>query len=72
MMLLNGIVWIIMQHLRSRTTPTLVMFLTVINLIYKNLFYHQPFEPFINAINLFAKKNKNMILYNIVTMKIKI
>ena len=47
-----------MQHLRSRTTPTLVMFLTVINLIYKNLFYHQPFEPFINAINLFAKKKQ--------------
>ena len=72
MMLLNGIVWIIMEHLRSRTTSTLVMFLTVINLIYKKLFYHQPFEPFINAIRLFAKKNKNMILYNIVTMKIKI
>ena len=45
-----------MEHLRSRTTSTLVMFLTVINLIYKKLFYHQPFEPFINAIKLFAKK----------------
>ena len=72
MMLLNGIVWIIMEHLRSRTTSTLVMFLTVINLIYKKLFYHQPFEPFINAIKLFAKKKNNMILHNIVTMKMKI
>ena len=38
---------------------TLDVFLTVINLIYKNLFYHQPFEGLaiiINTTKLFAKK----------------
>ena len=36
-MLWHGIVWIIMQHLRSRSTFTLDALLTVINLNYKNL-----------------------------------
>ena len=34
--------------------------MTVINLIYKNLFFHQPFDGLsiiINAIKLFAKRN---------------
>ena len=36
-------------------------FLTVINLIYKNLFYHQPFDGLsiiINTIKLFAIKKE--------------
>ena len=41
-MLLNGIIWIIMQHSRNWSTFTVDGFLTVINLIYKMLFYHQP------------------------------
>ena len=58
-MLLNGIVWIIMQHLRSWSTFTLDAFLTVINLTYKNLFYHQPFEGlsiFIKYYQIICKK----------------
>ena len=38
------IIWIIMQHSRSLSTFTLDPFLTVINFIYKNCFYHQPFD----------------------------
>ena len=47
-----------MQHLRSWITFTLDEFLTVINLIYKNIFFYQPFDGFsvINTIKLFAKK----------------
>ena len=48
-----------MQHSRSWITFTLDAFLTVNNLIYKNLFYHQPFDGLsiiINTIKLFAKK----------------
>ena len=51
---------------------TLDTFLTVINLIYKNLFYlDDSLLIIINTIKLFAKK-KNINLDNIVTMKIKI
>ena len=59
-MLLNVIVWTIMQNSRSWSAFTLDAFLTVINLIYKNLFFHQPFDGLsiiINAIKLFAKRN---------------
>ena len=40
---------------------TLDVFLIVINLIYKNLFYHQPFDGLsiiINTIKLFAIKKE--------------
>ena len=51
---------------------TLDTFLTVINLIYKNLFYlDDNLLIIINTIKLFAKK-RNINLDNIVTMKIKI
>ena len=51
---------------------TLDTFLTVINLIYKNLFYlDDSLLIIINTIKLFAKK-RNINLDNIVTMKIKI
>ena len=51
---------------------TLDTFLTVINLIYKNLFYlDDSLSIIINTIKLFAKK-RNINLDNIVTMKIKI
>ena len=53
---------------------TLGVFLTVINLIYENLFNHQPFDGLsviINTIKLFAKK-KDLGLDNIEAMKIKI
>ena len=56
---LNGIIWIIMQHLRSLSTFALDAFLTVINLIYKNLLNHQPLDGLsviINNIKLFTKK----------------
>ena len=59
-MLLNGIIWTIMQNSRSWSTFTLDALLTVTNLIYKNLFYDQPSDGLsiiINAIKLFAKKN---------------
>ena len=58
-MLLNGIIWIIMQHSRNWSMFTLGVFLTVINLIYENLFNHQPFDGLsviINTFKLFAKK----------------
>ena len=58
-MLLNGIVWTIMQHSGSWSMFTLDAFLTVINLIYKNLFYHQPFDglsTIINTVKLFTKE----------------
>ena len=49
-----------MQHLRCWITFTLDAFVTVINLIYKNIFFYQPFDGFsvINTIKLFAKKKK--------------
>ena len=51
---------------------TLDTFLTVINLIYKNLFnLDDSLLIIINTIKLFAKK-RNINLDNIVTMKIKI
>ena len=53
---------------------TLDAFLTVINLIYKNIFNHQPFDGLsiiINTIKLLSKK-MNKSLDNIVTKKIKI
>ena len=51
---------------------TLDTFLTVINLIYKNLFYlDDSLLIIINTIKLFAKI-RNINLDNIVTMKIKI
>ena len=56
---LNGIIYIIIQHSRSRSTFTLDAFLTVINLIYKNRFNHQPFHGLsiiISTFKLFAKK----------------
>ena len=56
---LHGSIWIIMQHSRSCSTFTLDAFLTAINLIYKNLFNHEPFDGLstvINTIKLFAKK----------------
>ena len=49
---------IITQHLRSWSTFTLDAFLTAIDLIYKNLFNHQPFDGLtiiIHTIKLFAK-----------------
>ena len=48
-------------------------FLTVINLISKNLFNHPFFDglTIINTMKLFAKK-RNINLDNIVTVKIKI
>ena len=67
-----------MQHLRCWITFTLDAFLTVINLIYQNIFFYQPFDGFsvINTIKLFAKKRKkekaNVTLDDAVTMKIKI
>ena len=70
---LNGIIWIIMQHSRNWSTFTLDAFLTVINLIYKNLFNHELFDGLsiiINTIKLFAKTNID--LDNVVAMKIKI
>ena len=50
-----------MQHLRSWITFTLDEFLTVINLIYKNIFFYLPFDGFsvINTIKLFAKKKRS-------------
>ena len=50
-----------MQHLRSWITFTLDEFLTVINLIYKNIFFYQPFDGFsvINTIKLFEKKKRS-------------
>ena len=66
---LNGIIWIIMS--RNLSTLTLEAFLTIINLIYENLFNHQPLNGLsviINAIKLFAKK-RNIGLDNIVAMK---
>ena len=48
-----------MQHSRSSSMFTLDTFLTLITLIYKNLFYHQPFDGLsiiINTIKLVAKK----------------
>ena len=78
-MLLHDIVWIKMQHLRCWITFTLDAFVTVINLICKNIFFYQPFDGFsvINTIKLFAKKKKkkkkaNITLDDAVTMKIKI
>ena len=62
-MLLNGIVWIIMQHSKNWSTFTLDAFWIVFSLIYKNLFYHQPFDGLsiiINTIRLFPKKHKNI------------
>ena len=50
---------------------TLDRFLNVINLIYKNLFYQQPFEGLsiiTNTIKLFAKKE--IQIWITVTMKI--
>ena len=55
-----------MQHLRNWSTFTLDAFLTVINLIYRNLFNHQPYDGLsiiINTIKLFAK-NINVSLDN--------
>ena len=51
-----------MQHSRSWSMLTLDVFLTVINLIYKNLFYHQPFDGslIINTLKLFVNKKKYM------------
>ena len=68
-----------MQHSRSWSTFTLDAFLTVIKLIYKNLFNHQPFDSLsiiINTIKSFAKKedkfgkrsnneNKNVKIYKL-------
>ena len=74
-MLLSGIIWIIMEHSRSWSTFTLDAFLTIINMIYKYLFYHQTFDDLsiiINIIKLLAKKGGNIGLDNIVTIKIKI
>ena len=61
-MLLHDIIWILMQHSRSWSMLTLDVFLTVINLIYKNLFYHQPFDGslIINKLKLFVHKKKYM------------
>ena len=56
---LNGIIWIIMQQPKRLSTFTLGAFVTVINLIYKSLFDHQPFiglSTILNSIKLFAKK----------------
>ena len=58
-MLLNGIMWIIMQQSGSYSMFTLDPPLTVFNLIYKSLFYHERFgvlSIIINTIKLFAKK----------------
>ena len=57
-MLVNGIIGIIMSP-RSWSMFTLDAFLTIINLIYQNLFYHKSFDGLsitINTIKLFAKK----------------
>ena len=72
-MSLNGIIWIIMQQSRSWNMFTPDAFLTVINLISKNLFNHPFFDglTIINTMKLFAKK-RNINLDNIVTVKIKI
>ena len=56
---LNGIIWIIMQQSRSLNMFVLDLRLTVINLVYKNLFNHQAFDILsivISTIKLFAKK----------------
>ena len=48
-----------MQHSQSWSTFTQDTFLTLINLIYKNVFYYQPFDGLsiiINTIKLYAKK----------------
>ena len=58
-MTLNGIIWVTMKHSRNRTTFTLDEVLTVINLIYKNLFNHQPYHALsiiVKTIKLLAKK----------------
>ena len=58
-MALSGIISIIMQHSRNCSTFNLNAFLTVTNLIYKNLFNLQTSDGLsiiINAIKLFAKK----------------
>ena len=55
-MLLYDIVSTIMQHSSLWSTFTVDAFLTVINLICKSLFYHQPFKGLSSAIKLFAKK----------------
>ena len=60
-MQLNGIISTIMQHSRSWSAFTLDAFLAVANLIYKNLFNHQPFDDLsiiINTIKVFAKKKE--------------
>ena len=63
MMLLNG------HHLDNNATFKKLKyvypdgFLTVINLFYKNLFYHQPFEGLsiiINTVKLFTKKKQKL------------
>ena len=48
---------------------TLDTFLTVINLTYKNLFYHQPFD---GLSIIYKTKKGNISLENIVTIKINI
>ena len=57
-MLLNGIVWIIIQHSKNWSTFTLDAFLIVFSLIYKNLFYHQPFDVLSILLDYFQKKHK--------------
>ena len=51
---LNGTIWIIMQHAGSVYSRFVF---DLINLIYQNLFNHQPLDGFlvINTIKLFAK-----------------
>ena len=56
-MLLNVIVWTIMQHSRSWSTFPLDAFLAAINLNYENLFYHQPFDGSSIIINTLQKIN---------------
>ena len=56
---LNGIIWIIMQHTKSSSTFSVDAFLTVINLLCKNIFNYQPSDGLsiiINTIKLFARK----------------
>ena len=59
---LIGIIWIIMQHLNNVTSWnifTLDVLLTVIRLIYKNLFSRQAFNGLsviFSTIKFFAKK----------------
>ena len=65
---LNGIIWIRMQHSRSWNMIVLDTLLTVINLIYKNLFYHQPFLMVYQYYKVIRKK-RNASLDNIVTKK---